>query len=1235
MTLLRLLVIAACIAIVLSVEKEEKVEKGDRDKPRTEADFQDQFKDTKGPASNANGNAVLSTTKVGEAYNASTNQLLPKITDILTAKQIQALNDMKNLTCPDGPKVFNLTNVTLRRALLALDLLNPLMTTPPAQGQGQGTPPTPNNPAKTADSGVRFLAAVCVTNETRPQLVNNTRDVANNTKMRTFHPALLALLSDEVARRAAAALPEDMGRMVCDRLKMADTSDLLDLARVFPCKQQLKELADEDPVVAEALLQEERKKKPADVDWDGIMKDFGGNVPRDMLESAPADKVKKHLSEVLDENTAPTVLPKIDFRNMNASDVTSLGDKTCSELPLSSVLNIPKEALEGAGNATTCVGKGDNSLLKRKMAQKLLPARNSTTCKKFLKDVDPMDKKCWEQLSQQDVQNFDFKGVNKSEVSCEMAAALRQKLGLNGSVSTWSTENLQKYAWVVKCAGAASMAADEVTKIAQAAAQGQVQVADLRPSVNRKVFKQAKEELGNLTDATKLTKVKDLMGAMTPADLDQLSPNLVTESLPQLKEYFSKMPKPSRRKLMDKMQPNQLKEQLCNLGQLEEDVPADTVMQMTDLGQKLTQEDCGFRCHTDEQCSVIYTRMKENLAANNLTWDNAPRDVLQRARATRAICGMPVADVTELSADAHLKDVAAAFFKANCSNMAVAQVFADKVVLFKKFVEKTNTSVTDVQMLGGEFFKELDSVELQNYTTEVKKSIIQALGQADLTDVDGKWLKNMTAIALKTVLANENGDIDSTAVLWLGGLLCGLNETQAGRLWPDALLDAAEILDSCPDHSLTMKVKLRQEMKNKRNLAYSSMGVDDLSLGGTLFLTDCANLDQIPDAVKSEAVSDMVQAAGRLREKRQRQNETLSDPDGTRATQQAQVEDQVKCGLRKMVEARARSRAQPSAQGRRRRSTVTMTCADIQILGEYAIILTPQDITDLSNSDFNDCADALGTVTGWTQQQKDALANKAKQVWGAVATWTVDDRLLTAGTIIQGLTPADLNNMALTLNHLSALGQHAGWTSAQLEAGFSKVLSSVGGQSSSVTADHLRQIGHFACGATVQHIASFSSLTYSGAASEVGDLTCDIQKMEAWAALAVKAFGPVSGWTLPQSAAVDRVMIGLTGEQLSQLTPTQLSFIDRDAFAMIPGQKFANLTVAQIRSLSTNQAQSVTSEQYRYLSTNQKQALAEHGLSYTTTTSTTNPSGTAAKGAAVAIPLLLIMLSLTVLLSNN
>lgn len=56
-----------------------------------------------------------------------------------------------------------------------------------------------------------------------------------------------------------------------------------------------------------------------------------------------------------------------------------------------------------------------------------------------------------------------------------------------------------------------------------------------------------------------------------------------------------------------------------------------------------------------------------------------------------------------------------------------------------------------------------------------------------------------------------------------------------------------------------------------------------------------------------------------------------------------------------------------------------VTCEDILILDTKSNVLTVQQINDLNTTDFDNCAETLGTATGWSLEQKAALIGKAKQ----------------------------------------------------------------------------------------------------------------------------------------------------------------------------------------------------------------------------------------------------------------
>ena len=59
---------------------------------------------------------------------------------------------------------------------------------------------------------------------------------------------------------------------------------------------------------------------------------------------------------------------------------------------------------------------------------------------------------------------------------------------------------------------------------------------------------------------------------------------------------------------------------------------------------------------------------------------------------------------------------------------------------------------------------------------------------------------------------------------------------------------------------------------------------------------------------------------------------------------------------------------------------VATTCTDITVLGSNAVSLTTTQIESLTTSEFTDCTETLGAITGWSSTQMSSLATEAKAV---------------------------------------------------------------------------------------------------------------------------------------------------------------------------------------------------------------------------------------------------------------
>ncbi|KAK7469681.1 hypothetical protein BaRGS_00036310, partial [Batillaria attramentaria] len=777
-----------------------------RKKLRDEKNIADAFQldgDGKPFRGNAESQVLLRTARADDAFDQS-GSITAKFKGLLDTTQQHQLTALKRMHCMEPPrlKVFDLSQASLHRTLMVAKQLWPRLTQIERHWNTGMDAKIKALPLLTT-SGLRFLPVACVTTRTAKSL-----EARSEKSHGALHPALLSLLSDPVAKQMAKFLPPALNSILCLELKMADTPDLMRITSYFSCKNVLTHSyymkPKEDPVLAEALMQQEITK--GKVQWAYAMDKYGTSVPKGTLKNAPADQVNKNAPKVLDKQTAPALLNKMNFKEMSGDTLKGLGEKACSAIPLSKMMEIPKKSMEDAEDAMKCASKKENRAMSRKLAQKMMPRRDEETCKKFLKDVDSKDEKCWEVLQKEDIAEYAFTPDDKDKAStacssmpCDIEATVRKKLELPNNPSEWTADQLKKYPWLLRCIG--KVVPEDVKAIADKIMEGLEDV-KLAPSVKRKVFVEAKKEL-TVTEFEKMKKMKDLMGAMAPGDIKEIPPDVAKKVVFELKDEVKKMLKPVRRKMIKKIAVADLGQKMCDLGELAGDVPAEKLKNIPDLEKKLMADNCKFRCHSKEQCAVLYEKMKPVL--NPATKDKpVSREVVKRARDSGAICGITIEDVKKMDADDILMDMAAAFFKGNCKNPTVAQLFSDKVVLYKKFVAKKTFTTTDVELLGGNFFKKMDPEELESNTKDLKDSVVMALGQVPMDDVNKEWLKSMAKAAVKQV-AGETAPIDSTAVVSMGELMCGLDTMDTNRLTKDSIMDAAKTLGSCPDHDLTKK----------------------------------------------------------------------------------------------------------------------------------------------------------------------------------------------------------------------------------------------------------------------------------------------------------------------------------------------------------------------------------------------------------------------------------------------
>ena len=146
---------------------------------------------------------------------------------------------------------------------------------------------------------------------------------------------------------------------------------------------------------------------------------------------------------------------------------------------------------------------------------------------------------------------------------------------------------------------------------------------------------------------------------------------------------------------------------------------------------------------------------------------------------------------------------------------------------------------------------------------------------------------------------------------------------------------------------------------------------------------------------------------------------------------------------------------------------------------------------------------------------------------------------------------------------------------------------------------------------------------FSLSASYVGELSnCDESQMQEFITHALSSFGTLDTWDTSVVSSVGTMVGGLTANDVSTLTNTQIAAIEPTSISLIPSATFVGFTVSQLSSFSVAQAQATTANQQSGLSQAQLDALVSAGATLKTSS---------AADLKVPVTLLLFVASLTTL----
>ncbi|XP_061196188.1 uncharacterized protein LOC133204464 [Saccostrea echinata] len=718
---------------------------------------------------------------------------------------------------------------------------------------------------------------------------------------------------------------------------------------------------------------------------------------------------------------------------------------------------------------------------------------------------------------------------------------------------------------------------------------------------------------GRFSDAD-LKKMKGALGCFEPADIDKIpDASFTADVLTDFESAFSADDRPKKSlkmKLVDKVKKqsggiaklvaNGLGKELSTADL--EDAPISSFPDLTGDNGEST-----IKCNK-KQARVYMKKVKSVLGDINGTDSNF---TLRRlANMKPFLSGLEDKDMKNIEQDGTFSDKIHTIAKAPEMSREQLKTLTDLYKTYSKIDstdEATFSSSIDsntVDNMAPEILAKLSKAELKKFGTSNCDAIVQRLAEADDKRLTKDEIKEKFEF-IKECKGKTTGTLTSDDLSEAGNMLGGISSSDADRMDADALEKMGPSLQKCNLESATRK-KIATNMISKMSMTDTSQITSSgfMVLGNfATELTD-SQLASMDKETVNDATDKIMESFKENEDKRKERKKNAVSKES-----ESTEEESFKAGKKKMVKfivGVKESLGGQQASGRRKRSATPLTCTDLTAIGTSGLsALSTTQISNIQDQDFKDCAELLGSVTDWSEAQKEALVAVAKRstVWNTPSTWTTTN-VYSAGSFIGGLTTAEIDTLSINLDAISRMGTFSDWTDSKKQAVFSRWLAyEKSSNPATITSSELRSLGHMTCGASTGHIATILSSVYKASADTVGEVTsCSEFQLQSWIAHAKTEYGTYTQWDSATITSVGIVMGGLTASEISSLTETQIDSISAFDMSHIPSTAFAGFTTTQIYTFEPAQAQAVTASQRAALSSSQLSALSSvSGISYSNT----------------------------------
>ncbi|NXL24201.1 OTOAN protein, partial [Setophaga kirtlandii] len=260
-------------------------------------------------------------------------------------------------------------------------------------------------------------------------------------------------------------------------------------------------------------------------------------------------------------------------------------------------------------------------------------------------------------------------------------------------------------------------------------------------------------------------------------------------------------------------------------------------------------------------------------------------------------------------------------------------------------------------------------------------------------------------------------------------------------------------------------------------------------------------------------------------------------------------------------------------------------------LGEANVFWSVQELKCMDPETFDKNVELLGGVSGFNISQLTALKEKAKQVWGLLPDWR-SYQIMSLGHIALALSAQEIPELDLSsIDAVSALAQHTGWTLSQARAILQGFLDDSGQTISTLKSFDLVGLGAVLCALNSTEITSIRTAEFSAAIARIGLLFCSTPVLRQFKKMTEAVFGAAPSWNGSVLQEIGTIAGGLNEDELKAIDKSLMPYFQPSAVRHIPPEIFQALSPEQIANLGPENAAVVTGWQREHLDAAQLRSL--------------------------------------------